>query len=281
MRRLSSDVKPDLDDLAMLDGLWRRHPRYAGCLAHWLFTESPVSRLYDISGWNRHGDPSTTMGQTLGQSGLAYLFDGSGDSVSVGTFSPPQQGTICAWVKPLSGIDPNANYYIFRAETGGNELLLRGDTYGSQTFGIRTRAGYGTTLAANSSGHPTDADWQQWYHLAGTWDVDVTGLQLFRNGILEGTDSGTSGTFASNMPTAIGSNEDETAFFWDGPIADIRLYNHVLSAETILSLCTNPYLEFEWAQMQVHQLMFPGASVGAPPVGAVAPGSLALLGVGI
>ena len=63
----------------MLNGLWRRHPRYAGCCGHWLFSHAGGDVVPDVSGWGYHGTVNGTILWEIDfeEGGLAGDFPGT------------------------------------------------------------------------------------------------------------------------------------------------------------------------------------------------------------
>jgi hypothetical protein len=80
-----------------------------------------------------------------------------------------------------------------------------------------------------------------WYHVAGVIDLGTNSIVLYVNGVPQAT----TGTVAfgtkvtSNTPStcaAIGSEENEAKWTFQGRISDLRVYNRALSREEVAEL---------------------------------------------
>jgi len=193
----------------------------------------------DVSPYGNNGTANSTWtpdGKWFG----AMAFDGVDDLVSVpssSAISPASQFTVSAWVKPESigtnqvilkkgAIDANPiNYRLMISSNGKFDFPVRTDGV-NQVDRMSS-----TTLSAG-----------QWYHLAGTFDSSLSGLdrvKVFINGVEESAYSyessvGTLGTITSQDALEIGrqNNPSENRYF-NGSIDEVRIWNRTLSSDEI------------------------------------------------
>ncbi len=193
----------------------------------------------DVSPYGNNGTANSTWtpdGKWFG----AMAFDGVDDLVSVpssSAISPASQFTVSAWVKPESigtnqvilkkgAIDANPiNYRLMISSNGKFDFPVRTDGV-NQVDRMSS-----TTLSAG-----------QWYHLAGTFDSSLSGLdrvKVFINGVEESAYSyessvGTLGTITSQDALEIGrqNNPSENRYF-NGSIDEVRVWNRTLSPDEI------------------------------------------------
>jgi len=101
--------------------------------------------------------------------------------------------------------------------------------YNDEKFRLRIfgSGGNGIFLISN-----TQVSLNSWQHLIGTYDIS-TGTVLYRNGVIDKTDSTTIGQIEINSnPVWIGKHHSTSRFF-DGLIDEVRIYN---SAATITQI---------------------------------------------
>ncbi|MFZ5424170.1 MAG: LamG domain-containing protein, partial [Patescibacteria group bacterium] len=167
----------------------------------------------------------------------ALDFNGTDDNVYVNT--PNNSGplfleeklTISAWIKAddseIAGtqlaVAKQASSYQIHYALGivNNTAYFRiGDASTSVTLN-------GTTDI--SSGGST------WYHLAGTWDIDIDGgaVNLYVNGKVEDTDYRTT-EISTWQDLYIGGADDGTVSNFNGLIDEVKIYGTSLTAEQIL-----------------------------------------------
>jgi len=74
-----------------------------------------------------------------------------------------------------------------------------------------------------------------WYHVAGTYNSTSKTLSLYVNGVLDGIATGTTlPTTTGNQFVQIGCSDGATTSnFWSGSIAQVQIYNRLLSAQEI------------------------------------------------
>lgn len=207
-----------------------------GITHYWRLNETAgpiVDLIGSVSG-------TVTGGVTLNQTAIAIglqpcaVFNGTTGCIALGTVNlGGATGSIEAWVNPsalqtsspfdsdILGNDfSSADNVILRL---GNDLLA-GNGLPCIQFGIA--GAQQRTFAASSitAGTPI--------HIVGTYDGAF--VTIYINGAASGTPQAATGTWTSNQPTYIGS-ENGPARFFAGSISDVATYSVALDATTILS----------------------------------------------
>jgi hypothetical protein len=203
----------------------------------------------DSTQYNRDG---TNNGATFtaGKIGNGALFDPSDgwDYIDLGTFSmSTDDATIQAWVWPndfnqddprivskgsTSGAGTQDHVYQFGLQDGDN---------GENRMRFRLKTGTvdtaGTVQLNGSSPNGYLPTAQTWYHLAGTYEDDIsagTEMKLYMNG-LDAGQIGHAGNIRENSwPIWIGANPNgasNTAKTWDGVLDEVRILSSDLSAD--------------------------------------------------
>jgi len=212
----------------------------ATLLGHWTFDESVGEAVYDSSGNDYHGtiQGATWTGDRDGKAGKA-LECGVNKWVNIPDTLKPEEITVCAWVY-ITGTDGSVAP-IFSAEQGSGAT---GFAYRLQiTPDAKLRMEAIAPYSASGARVATSADslnLNQWYHVAGTYDGYET--KIYINGVLD--ESVSAGTYAAlntdlGIPVAIGHLEDWGVQWFRGVIDDARIYDGVLGAGEVLSLCSD------------------------------------------
>jgi len=181
----------------------------------------------DLSDNDNDGTVNGATRGTWGRGGLtAYSFDGTDDYVNIdgvaSSLSEPL--TICAWSR-------------HNTTSAGRVVSAGTGQFGIQ-YEVRNTDGYeidlfdGSTLHVITSG---DKEIEKWvFHC---WTLDTDGLlQYYFQGELQGTKS-TGGL--PSVSTAVIGRHDSDKEYHSGSIADVRVYNRVLSPQEIREL-------YEW-----------------------------------
>lgn len=190
----------------------------------------------DFSGKGNHGTTNGSMTaddwvvakKPNGQVGHALDFDGDNHYVSLGTnniFELTSRLSISAWIKHdvtgvYEGIVQKGTDGIF----GMYEIHVNNtDKF---TFIINNDS-------ANQANSVTTIGTTSWYHVAATWDKDISSglMTVYVNGIAEGTDTFASALTAQSTDLRIGRYS--SSLEWNGLIDDVRIYNRALSADEI------------------------------------------------
>jgi hypothetical protein len=209
----------------------------AELVAHWRFDEDSGSTVHDTSGNDNHGTFVGDPQWTTGKLGGALEFNGSSDYVEV-PFSESlrviNQGdfSIAAWFKLNEFPGEYKSVFQQADDTSGGPgrtwlFFHQSDEIRSSLGGAATGSGVGMESGV-------------WYHAVvvvtegGTNDS----VQLYVNGEAAGAarqDSmeDSEGVFYIGAHKALGN-------IWDGPLDDIRIYNHALSEAEIRKLAVGP-----------------------------------------
>ncbi|MEM5811775.1 MAG: LamG domain-containing protein [Candidatus Aenigmatarchaeota archaeon] len=185
-------------------------------------TKSTLSYLQEI-GW------------VDGKYGEALSFDGIDDYVEVAdseSLKGMNELTIMAWIygksfKQYSGIVEKWAYnsqqhYLFGYFTEGSSTKL-----GKFTLFVSQQL---TVGASDSIVSYTNLDLNRWYHIAGVFKGGQF-LKTYVNGVLDNSKSTTIAYIASGTkPVRIGRY---FAYYFDGLIDEVRIYNRALSEEEI------------------------------------------------
>src|SRR3989344_1530141 len=206
-----------------------------GLVGFWAFEEGTGIRAEDNSINNNHG--SLTLGPpwVQGKVGGALSFDGSNDSVSIGTnanLNITSSVTLTAWIrasalpvgsayKPIISATDSSYYLAIHAT---NEVYI-GINDGVTPYECRSN---GANLATSTN-----------YFLAVVFDDNANDLNIYVNGVQQAetvmtTSCSPAITLDSNTNGIdLGGNGEE---YLNGIIDEVRIYNRALSATEVLNL---------------------------------------------
>lgn len=247
--------KPTIGELAALPYL--HHPRYRGCVGHWLMAEGGGGTVHDISG---HGNQGTLVNGPvwdIARSRPVVFFNGSTNYLNVGNAASLNLNDVMSvsfWMNGLAVID---NYSVMigkiNTSTAGWNVDINNVGPIIRTV-LYTSGGLNQFKAVFSPGIETG-----WHHIvvvlnAGSIKGYADGVQSLNSTYIHGTG------FATPAELHIGNRSDNTNYF-HGHIDDVRLYNRALSPAEVSSLFTSPLLEFEEAILTLrrHQFSVPSA----------------------
>ncbi len=180
----------------------------------------------DDSGTN-HGTLAGNAGYGVGRAGLAFVFDGTGDRVTLG--NPPslqsQDFTIEAWIKRESASVASSTF-------GGGAFLC----YGGGGYGFAVADDgvlFLTQVEVSAISTPPAIVDTNWHHVAVTKSGDlvvfyVDGLPYFAGSY--------NPTFVFSSNVAIGARGDNSANSFWGMIDELAFYDHALSDAEIQSI---------------------------------------------
>ena len=210
--------------------------------AYWQMDASPDTPI-DATGNGYNGTVAGTgstpsLSTDVPTTGLinpySFSFDGN-DSFSV---SRPVEDdfSICSWIKTTAvgagtGNDHFVSMAIAHAETpfiandfgfgvDGNGHLVFGDGNGVSDYAV-----HGST-AVNTG---------NWVHACMTRSKSSGAMNVYVNGVLDGSGVGSTATLSSNSTLTIGNGTDG-GLFWNGLLDGIRVYDFVLTPTEISSL---------------------------------------------
>jgi len=219
---------------------WTNHPHRAWdlsgrkMLAHWKLDESAGTVAGDSSG---SGNDATVKGRPIWRPDAGYLggaidLDGSRDYLKVvkptGFDLAPASFSVSAWVYPR---EVKGRYQAImeydRSSTDGNRFGLWIDSQGRFHFRVGRNTWQTTqTLAPN-----------QWHLLVATFDEDTQQMNLYINGMLDGTATHNRGFVAPVQANlTLGVRGDEKGEFFNGLLDEVRVFSTTLSLEDVLTL---------------------------------------------
>jgi hypothetical protein len=197
----------------------------------WKFDEGQGDIAYDSAGDNDGTIYGATW--TSGQIGGALDFDGDdyvevADDESIGG-GVTSSLTVSMWLK--SNVDLTTGENSYRAmEKADCYFFLQGNDGPIGTGGMNF-----LVKRSNSNYHAdigTSLNNNQWYHLVGTFNG--TDIKVYLNGILKDITNAGGPIDDDNGILRIGS--DDSGFYFDGTIDDVRIYDRALSAGEIEEL---------------------------------------------
>lgn len=255
--------KPSANDLARLEGMWRQHPRYRGCIGNWTMSEGGGLVARNIA-WPGTGDGTLTNGPgvVMGRLGPALEFDGVDDYVDMGDpssgildFGASQNFAIAVWVQSsqpgTSGQFPNVIEKNGGASDTGYRIILHSEDTFPKWYGSIAVSG----TWYNVEGRTDVAD-GNWHHLVLIRNGST--LYSYEDGILADTASASNASIANAVTLRLGRSHYGSPwdYWYDGLIDDVRIYNRALTNGEIASLYAQPYAEFTWAMGFVSRRWF-------------------------
>lgn len=225
---------------------------WKGLVGAWLPFLGPTgATLRDWSGHQNHGtltnmDPATdwvTAPDKVGRSTYVLDLDGINDYISIaddpifdfttGAFS------VCVWFNAA-----NLN------TTANERLVSKGITGSAEGWEFAILASTDGLWFGDSAGlvyTSTDITDGNFYHACGVYDGSggFSGLKIYVDGVSQSlAEAGTfTGVQVTNEPLAIGCliSGGTPQHYFDGLIAQVRIYNRALSAKEIIEQHENPY----------------------------------------
>ena len=246
-------------------GGYLAHPRYQGCIGHWMVREGAGATVNDLArgGNSNNGAFGTSTNAPLWTGGLfgsALSFDNSNDYVNCGSdvlFDNITLMTVVAWIFPKSAGLATVNT-VYRGAivtkgltgVGWNLSLSSAD---GVSVGVKFSSCHVTT---NMIHRTTDGTLllNVWSHIACTFlraasNTPATNAIIYINGRepTYQTSTGGSGNIQSDAAEEVIIGNNPTSALtqtFDGYIDEVRLYNRILARDEIISLYTDPFLEF-------------------------------------
>jgi hypothetical protein len=174
-------------------------------------------------------------------------FDGEDDYVNVGqpeSLTNMGSGSVALWLKPDSTIDDTLGTWRALFEKNGAGATYDGDMYLAFTPWV-DHPGVILLHICNDAGENfavwSDDDYWPggvWQHVAVSWDNATGAVRMFINGEpeTEAVDNFAGVTMSVDRDVTIGRNSEMDAYWWDGKIDDVRVYNRALSAGEVEQL---------------------------------------------
>ena len=225
-----------------------------------LLTVNPASTNCDpapaglVSWWPGEGDAHDIIGTnngilenvtfTNGMVGQGFYLNGSNADVQIpySTSLQPTSVTVEAWVKldamasPVAAY-PGLQYIIFKKNSRSGLFegydLEKNRINGQDVFRFQVTSSGGQQVPAASITVPQAG---VWYHLAGTYDQSSGYVQLYVNGVLEGSAYAGFPLDYGTRPVFIGTSGEG----WDGKVQgtvdEVSIYNRALSSNEIAAI---------------------------------------------
>jgi hypothetical protein len=184
----------------------------------WKFDAGSGTTAIDWSGHENHGTLNGPQWM-FGYDGDALEFDGTNDTVSLGTgpaLDGPTDLSVAAWIKTSSASAGviiqqrnggfNGEYRFMVNGSGQLDLMLYGDGDYQYTF---------TTTKTVNDGN--------WHHVAAIRQGQNG--YIYVDGRLEASDTGTVRSLDSTIQVAIGADVRDSVTYFNGTIDDVRIYN--------------------------------------------------------
>ena len=204
-------------------------PFDACLISHWKFDEASGNTAVDSA----DGNTGTLVNGPVRTAGLfsgALRFDGQNDYVNVPdsrSLALTNRFTISLWFKPTE---------IINAASGRQDIF---EKYASYWLSFNKLGDDGKLVFALNYTGPivrsqrTSWNSNQWYHAAAT--LDGTNMNLYVNGVLEGSIATTDVPLNNFYPLQIGGDTENITYF-RGCMDEVRLYGCALPAAEIASL---------------------------------------------
>lgn len=205
----------------------------SGLAGYWPLDNGSGTSATDASTNGNTGTLTNGPTWTTGQIGSAVDFDGTDDSVNIGTDSSlvfTTVETVSAWVYMDALPGSGTTGTIFYKYSSGDSNYYYSLGIFNNAGPIKVRFSTGGGGAATDSTSSVSAG--QWYHIVATFNRPT--VSIYINGILDKTGTDNVASFASGSGTArIGGI---TSNYFNGKIDDVRVYNRALSADEVAQL---------------------------------------------
>jgi hypothetical protein len=249
-------VKPTMAEIGLLQGRWREHSRYQGCVGHWLLNESAGLNVFDLSGMGNNG--SLVNSPTWGTStrGSSLSFDGTSQYGNLGAaLNLRMTGalTYAVWFRTTSGSLADRIAIARRASDSAAQWVANLEFTSGAALSLWVSSGSAVQSSGNSATGLNNGIW----HLGvGTYTPSVS-LKVYVDGRLANTNTTSIYASLNNITVAasIGARIGPSLYF-PGEIGEARMYNRALSDVEIQSLYYEPFLEFTRANEIVSRSYF-------------------------
>jgi len=220
----------------------RAHPLSRGLVGWWPLNEGAGRRAADVVSGNAGThllDPGW-VGTSQRITGSAVKLNGSTQYISIPhtpALAITADITVSLWarVTTLTGYlqllnkGPNPTSYprpYQMVQNSGTGQMIWGRGNGS--------APGGTDAVVSTSGAVAG----EWVHWVGTWTAGV--FYIYYNGRLDNTATDSPTCTDGGLPLYIGTRADMAAAFWNGSVAQVRLYNRAITRSEVAELYANP-----------------------------------------
>ncbi|MEI6057587.1 MAG: LamG domain-containing protein [bacterium] len=208
-------------------------------VGHWTFSEGSGASTGDVTIYGNQGILQNSPLWIAGNAGSGALsFNGIDQDVMLSasstTLNLTGPLTISSWIKEAAlpaAYTPVLTKGIESGDAANEQYYLGGSPNGNLVFKVSDGKSDVSVGATSSS---TLVSLNQWHHVVGSYNGAGT-LALYVDGIL--ADTATSSLLALNTAGADqGVGIGGSTSFWNGSIADVRIYNKVLSSSQIFNL---------------------------------------------
>lgn len=216
-------------------------PVTSGLIGRWPFAEGSGEYTEDISVSNNDGSLQnmSSANWITGPNGLpALAFDGTNERVYMGnprSFDGLSAISICAFI---NGVDVSPfGVIIGKYSPQGNHRSFYLAVSGSGPFGLYSPNGADVVYWSADSTLSAATD----HHIAATMDLASGAGALYVDGVEQSavkTGSATGAIHASSADFLIGCIDNDIGYknYFEGEIADVRIYDRILSAAEVRSI---------------------------------------------
>ena len=216
-------------------------------LVLWIRMDDLVPETTNPDDLSSYGNDGATQGNaaqaTGGKYGSRFVFDGSGDYISLGgsssisVFDINSTFSVSAWVNFNN--TGSIKHVVSDVSVGGVGWVLQVN----QTTGRpRLLVGDGTTTGLCEIA--TDISDNEWHHITGTYNSGVIGCGL--DGTYNTGDTYSGGSFKNSVGNSIGSLHAASALrAWNGSIDEVMIFNRSLSNAELSSLFNATSTQYE------------------------------------
>src|SRR4030042_4517511 len=211
-----------------------------GLVGYWNFNEGEGCIVHGNSSNNNYGtlkpECDIWAEDKNGEQAKALEFNGLDDYIHISDSSSLQienEVSISIWLKPPDTL-PDSNMTILRKRAAYPEDYSFAFVYNQEDKGYGWAVSSGTTGALDYIKSTNTVLFGQWQHIVVTFDNSERKIYMDNN-LINDTVTSTLANTGSNYDLYIGQEADGSDNF-KGMIDDIRIYNHALSANEIMSL---------------------------------------------
>ena len=178
------------------------------------------------------GDPTWEKEKT----GQYYLVFDGGDGISLTAIDLDNSFSLCCWV------NASDNGFIIAKDSGSSggdiEYSLSVWDYGTPYFHLEMGNTVNTQFRASSTTSPTQGTW---YHVVGTFNSSTGVMNIYVNGLYEGTDTFTGTRSTKTSGTYIGRRAN--GVYLIGSLQNPMIFEKELSANEIKDLYNKTFIE--------------------------------------
>jgi hypothetical protein len=198
----------------------------AGLISWWTGDVTPN----DAVGTN-HGTLQSGATYTPGEVGYAFNFDGVSQFVNVpdaASLEITGPITIGAWIKTKTSNVQQSIVEKYGTPVGGGYALRETSSNKAEFFTLDN--GYTGDFISGITSLTSNT----WYHITGLWNG--SNIQVYVNGVLDGTANSTRNPKAGSTPLKIGARGDDATTPFAGQIDEAVIFNRALSASEIQAI---------------------------------------------